>query len=36
MPGLEVQDVTMQFPAVRALDGVSLCFEPGEVHGVVG
>jgi ribose transport system ATP-binding protein len=26
----------MQFPAVRALDGVSLSFEPGEVHGVVG
>jgi ribose transport system ATP-binding protein len=36
MPGLEVQDVTMQFPAVRALDGVSLSFLPGEVHGVVG
>lgn len=26
----------MQFPAVRALDGVSLSFEPGEVHGIVG
>lgn len=26
----------MQFPAVRALDDVSLEFEPGEVHGVVG
>ena len=26
----------MQFPAVQALDGVSLSFEPGEVHGVVG
>lgn len=26
----------MQFPAVRALDGVSLTFEPGEVHGIVG
>jgi len=36
MPRLEVRDVTMQFPAVRALDGVSLSFEPGEVHGVVG
>jgi ribose transport system ATP-binding protein len=36
MPRLEVRDVTMQFPAVRALDGVSLSFEPGEVHGLVG
>ncbi|MEX2244406.1 MAG: sugar ABC transporter ATP-binding protein [Fimbriimonadaceae bacterium] len=36
MPRLEVRDVTMQFPAVRALDGVSLSFELGEVHGVVG
>lgn len=26
----------MQFPAVRALDGVSLTFESGEVQGVVG
>ncbi len=33
---LEVRDLTVQFPAVRALDGVSLSFEPGEVHGVVG
>ncbi|MBC8065923.1 MAG: ATP-binding cassette domain-containing protein, partial [Chlorobia bacterium] len=36
MPRLEVRDIAMQFPAVRALDGVSLTFEPGEVHGVVG
>jgi len=26
----------MQFPAVRALDGVSIEFEPGEVHGIIG
>lgn len=26
----------MQFPAVRALDSVTLAIEPGEVHGVVG
>jgi ribose transport system ATP-binding protein len=36
VPLLEVQDVVMQFPAVRALDGVSLAFEPGEVYGVIG
>src|SRR5689334_11927453 len=36
MARLEVRDLTMQFPAVRALDGVSLSFEPGEVHGIVG
>jgi ABC-type sugar transport system ATPase subunit len=33
---LEVKNVTMEFPAVRALSGVSLAFEPGEVHGIVG
>ena len=33
---LEVRDVVMDYPAVRALDGVSIVFEPGEVHGVVG
>lgn len=36
MPQLEVRDIAMQFPAVRALDGVSLLFESGEVHGVIG
>jgi ribose transport system ATP-binding protein len=36
MPRLQVKEVSMQFPAVRALDSVSLTFEPGEVHGVVG
>jgi ribose transport system ATP-binding protein len=33
---LEIREIVMQFPAVRALDGVSLSFEVGEVHGVVG
>ncbi len=36
MACLEVRNVTMQFPAVRALDDVSLTFERGEVHGIVG
>lgn len=36
MPKLDVRAIAMQFPAVRALDGVSLTFEPGEVHGIVG
>ncbi len=33
---LEVQNIVMQFPAVRALDGVSIAFGEGEVHGIVG
>ncbi|HWD38193.1 MAG TPA: sugar ABC transporter ATP-binding protein [Fimbriimonas sp.] len=33
---LEVRDIVMEFPAVRALDGVSIAFESGEVHGIVG
>jgi ribose transport system ATP-binding protein len=36
MPRLAVENIVMEFPAVRALDGVSLAFEPGEVHGVIG
>lgn len=36
MPRLEARDVVMQFPAVRALDGVSFSFEEAEVHGIVG
>ncbi|RYG23254.1 sugar ABC transporter ATP-binding protein [bacterium] len=36
MPRLEIRNVMMEFPAVRALDGVSLSFAPGEVHGLVG
>lgn len=36
MPKLSVDAITMEFPAVRALDGVSISFEPGEVHAIVG
>lgn len=36
MPRLEVRDIVVQFPAVLALDGVSLSFEEGEVHGIIG
>lgn len=36
MPTLEVRNLSMQFPAVRALDDVSLRFDPGEIHGVIG
>ena len=36
MSVLEVREVIKQFPAVRALDGVSLVFEKAEVHGIVG
>lgn len=36
MPKLAVRDLTMQFPAVRALDGVSIEFESGKIHGIIG
>ena len=36
MSKLEVQNIVMEFPAVRALDGVSIAFEDGEVHGIIG
>lgn len=36
MSVLEVREVVKQFPAVRALDGVSLEFEHAEIHGIVG
>jgi ribose transport system ATP-binding protein len=36
VPRLEVKNVVMEFPAVRALDNVSVGFDPGEVHGIVG
>ena len=36
MSVLEVREVVKQFPAVRALDGVSLVFEQAEIHGIVG
>jgi ribose transport system ATP-binding protein len=33
---LELNHITKTFPGVRALDDVSLCFRPGEIHGLVG
>lgn len=33
---LEVNDISKSFPAVKALDGVSLRVDAGEVHGVIG
>ncbi len=35
-PIVRVEDLTKDFPAVRALDGVNLEFHRGEVHGIVG
>lgn len=35
-PLFEVRNVSCQFPAVLALDGVSLTFASGQVHGVIG
>ena len=36
VPLLEARKLTKAFPGVRALDDVSLCFRPGEIHGLVG
>lgn len=33
---LEVRNISKQFPAVKALSGVSLAFAAGRVHGVIG
>lgn len=35
-PLIEVRNCTMEFPGVRALDGVNLTLFPGECHGLVG
>ncbi len=35
-PVLEVRALAKQFPGARALDGVSLAFRAGEVHGIIG
>jgi D-xylose transport system ATP-binding protein len=36
MPLFEMRDIVKEFPGVRALDGVSLTFDPGEFHALVG
>jgi ribose transport system ATP-binding protein len=36
MPRVQVQDLVVEFPGVRALDRVSLEFQPGVVHGIIG
>jgi len=33
---LAAERVTVEYPGVRALDGVSLDFRAGEIHAVVG
>ena len=33
---LELQHITKLYPGVRALDDVSICFQPGEVHAIMG
>ncbi|MBV9577478.1 MAG: branched-chain amino acid ABC transporter ATP-binding protein/permease [Chloroflexi bacterium] len=33
---LELDDVKMHFGGVKAIDGVSLVVEPGQVHGLIG
>ncbi len=36
MPLLELRNITKDFPGVRALDGVSLTLEAGEIHALCG
>ncbi len=31
-PVVEMRGITIEFPGVRALDGVDLTLRPGEVH----
>src|SRR5438445_6244193 len=35
-PFLEMRNITKTFPGVRALDGVSLGLQRGEIHALVG
>jgi len=35
-PVLEFQEISKQYPGVRALDQVSISFREGEIHGLVG
>ncbi len=36
MTALELRGVSMNFGGVKALDGLSLTVEPGEIHGLIG
>lgn len=36
IPELSVEDVTVRFAGVTALDGLSLTVRPGEIHAVIG
>lgn len=36
MPALELHDVVKEYPGVRAVDGVSLTIDPGELVAIVG
>ena len=33
---LEVRNITKEFPGVKALDDVSLSFEKGRIHALMG
>ncbi len=33
---LQVQNLTMEFPGVKALDGVNLSFQPGKINALLG
>src|SRR5210317_1926844 len=33
---LELRNISKSFPGVKALDGVSVSFRPGEIHALVG
>lgn len=35
-PSYSLHELTRDFPGVRAVDGVSLCVQQGEIHGVIG
>ena len=35
-PRLELTDISKQYPAVKANDGVSLTVQPGEIHALLG
>ena len=33
---LEINNITKEFPGVKALDGVTMQIEKGHIHGLVG